>query len=149
MVLTTTARIVIGYDSIQGVTQVKYANPATPITLLDGGRLKSAVVILNDVNCPQTWTVAHEMIQVAIARIIIGKDKILVVGITQKIVTSNSLTIVLVDWRKISIVVLQDPTNPLMRAIAHQMIQLSGAQTIKCSDLINRISQVIFSNPLV
>src|SRR5262245_7663405 len=106
MVLATTARIVIGYDSINGVTQVKLTNPATPIALLNGCRLEGAVVILNDVNCPQTWTVAHEMIQVTIARIIIGNNEILVIGITQECVAPNSLTIVLVDCRKISIVVL-------------------------------------------
>jgi hypothetical protein len=88
MVLATTTRIVIAYDSIQVITQVKRSNPTTPITLLNGRRLKSAVAILNDVDCSQTWTVAHDMIQVTIARIIIRKNKVLVACITQKTVTS-------------------------------------------------------------
>ena len=53
MVLATTARIVIGDDSIQGVTQVKLANPATWSTLLIY-RVKGAVVIRNDKNRART-----------------------------------------------------------------------------------------------
>ena len=82
MILATTTCIIISDDSIKGVTQVKRINPATPIALLNGCRLEGAVVILNDENRALTRTVAHEVIQVTIARIIIGKDEILVIGVT-------------------------------------------------------------------